>query len=285
MKILIYGVWIFIVSVVAIAQNNIVTPVDKIIAIVNREVITQSTLARKKVSLEQLIDTVLLSQLAKRSSIIVSEEEVNKAIAHIAKENKMELGQLKKVLQEQEGLSFQEYRKQIQNEMVVARVKQQFLGRDIVISNAEVAVVLRNPPKADNKLLQYHVVDLLFESEQAAIKFRAKLIAKDNLADVVRNYNATAAQKVIFNDLGWRRIDDLPVLFAQKISTMQAGQVTAPLQAPNGFHIIQLLETDAGKIKLSPEDAKNIVYQQKMAASLKVLLKELRANAYIKINK
>ena len=64
---------------------------------------------------------------------------------------------------------------------------------------------------------------------------------------------------------------------------MKANQVSDPIQAPNGFHVIKLLEIQNDQIKISKEQDREIVYHQKLEKLLKPWLKELRSMSYIKI--
>jgi peptidyl-prolyl cis-trans isomerase SurA len=48
-------------------------------------------------------------------------------------------------------------------------------------------------------------------------------------------------------DLGWRRADQLPSLFAGVVPRLQAGQVSDPIRSPSGFHIVKVLDGKGGQ--------------------------------------
>ncbi|MEO8810094.1 MAG: peptidylprolyl isomerase, partial [Rhodanobacter sp.] len=54
-------------------------------------------------------------------------------------------------------------------------------------------------------------------------------------------------------DLGWRRMDEIPPAFAETLSTMQPGQVSAALRGPTGFHILKLIGERKGDRKMVTE--------------------------------
>ena len=85
-------------------------------------------------------------------------------------------------------------------------------------------------------------------------------------------------------DLGWRTKDTLPALFADQLKNMKTGDVAGPLQAPNGFHIIQLEGVQGGNTEApTKEMIQNIAYQIAFQQAVKTWLIELRKTAYVKI--
>lgn len=291
-------------------------PLDKIVAIVNSNIITKNELDQRiammqrllaannpaaiktatlrKQALDSLIDNSLQLQLAQRNGIQISAAELDSVIANIAKSNHVTVEQMKKSLQEQEGLSFTEYREQLREQILINKVEQQFLGKDIVISDQEVQKILRNPPPITSAATKYHIVDILIEipddtspaGRTAAINTAKQIAMKlkqgANIEKLAQEHN-TAKQQISNNDLGWRTINELPNLFAKEITNMQVKQVAGPLEAPNGLHFIQLLEKQGGPIKFTKEKAQDFLFHQKFEKLLKPWLKELRATAYIKI--
>jgi peptidyl-prolyl cis-trans isomerase SurA len=293
---------------------------DKIIAIVNGDVITQSELdkrvtmlshrlpgvnsntpkpsALRKLALDSLIDTLLQIQLAKNSGMQISDTEIDTVISNIAKNNHLTVEQLKQTLQEHEGLSFKEYREQLHDQIIVGRVQQQALGRDIAVSEQEIQKVLRNPPKINNNApAQYHVADILIAlpdnaspdqikaATATANKVSAKLKQEADIEKAIKEFD-TPKQQVQSTDLGVRKIAELPPLFAQETIKMQVGQIAGPIKAPNGLHLLKLLEAQGAppqNLKFTKERAQEFVFQQKLEKKLKPWLKELRDAAYVKI--
>lgn len=291
---------------------------DKIVAIVNGDVITQSEVTKRMVmishlagsgsttskestlrkkALDSIIDSLLQMQLARRYGMQISEAEIDNVISNIAKSNHLTVEQLKQSLQEHEGLNFKEYREQIREQVLVSRVQQHSLGKDISVSEQEVEKVLRNPPKINKGIVaHYRVADILIEipdnasSDQAkvatdiATKIVTKLRQGADIDKLVQEYDV-AKQHVSNQDLGWRTVDELPTLFAKEITKMQIGQIIGPLKAPNGLHLIKLLEMQGGQpqtTKFTKLQAQEYVFHQKLEEKLKPWLKELRDAAYIK---
>ena len=70
-------------------------------------------------------------------------------------------------------------------------------------------------------------------------------------------------------DLGWRSLSDLPTIFSDRVKNMKPGQISNPIKAPNGYHILKLLSTRTGGSTLTDQQIQNIIMQQKFGKALK----------------
>ncbi len=293
---------------------------NKIVAVVNKDVITQHELDRRlalmkrqmasdnalegMVSLRQrtlddLIDISLQLQLAKRTGIQITDKELNVVIANIAKSHNITLEKLKEVLPEQEGMSFTEFRNQLREQGIMAKLQQRELGRELSVDDKDIKAVLLNPPKIANTPPLYHVVDILFEVEEGAqdrvdaVKNVAKktlavLQSNSDIEAVIKESQNSLKENIKSEDLGWRKINELPELFAQEVAKMKENQTVGPIQAPNGIHLLKLLAirgSSVAAMKITKDQAADIAYRRKLADKLTPWLKELRETAYIKIIK
>ncbi|HEV2613814.1 MAG TPA: SurA N-terminal domain-containing protein [Gammaproteobacteria bacterium] len=135
---------------------------DKVVAIVNSEPITQNeltqqmtvakdqmasahmpipnnTVLRKRV-LDQLIDMKLQLQIAQKAHIAVTDAQLNTTITSIAANNHLTVSQLKAAI-EQHNMSFADYQAQIRKEMMLTQVAQMEVIPSIKFTDAEVAQV------------------------------------------------------------------------------------------------------------------------------------------------
>jgi peptidyl-prolyl cis-trans isomerase SurA len=304
---------VFPVYAKAKAQGAVAADLDKIVAIVNGDVITQRELDKKEAMiskqqpmtndkvkfkaqvLDSMIYALLQLQLAQRNGIQVDGLALDNIISNIAKSNHITVDQLREAVQKHEGLSFKEYREQLREQVTITQVQQRFLGKEIVVNDQDIQKVLRNPPKTESAPAQYHVIDVLIETAdnssadqiEAANNIAKQVVMKLKqgvaLAQIEQEYNLVHS-----NDLGWRKIDELPTLFVKEITKMRAGQIIGPLKAPNGLHLIRLLEVHGAQpqsAKLTKEQAQELAFRQKLEEKLKPWLKELREAAYVKVVK
>lgn len=300
---------------------------DKIIAIVNDDIITQSEVQlkmnairqqmtaagvpapsegelRKKV-LDTIIDQDLQLQVAKRANVTVPDKDVDAAISDIAARNHATLEQMKQELQ-REGIGFKKFRDQIKSDMVLNRVEQGAVGKNIKITDADVQEFMRHPPKLPNDMAaatqaagkEYHVVDIFVHLEDNASTTQmqaAKIKAQDTLTKIKKGADLTQLvdgdKALTNNDLGWRKLKDMPDIFIGHVAKMKVNDIDGVIEAPNGFHIIKLLEVRGGESgagqsglgHLTPTEARSMLFHQKVMEEVKNWVKTLRATAYIKI--
>ena len=132
---------------------------DKVIVLVEDDVILHSELERryttirqqilasgqelppesaiKKQVLERLIIESIQLQRAQRAGIRISDEELNAALQRIAQGNNMTVEQLSVQL-EKDGVKFPVFREDIRNEIMIGRVRQGSVNQKVYVSEQEV---------------------------------------------------------------------------------------------------------------------------------------------------
>ncbi|KPJ67636.1 MAG: hypothetical protein AMJ43_03035 [Coxiella sp. DG_40] len=287
---------------------------DKIVVIVNDSVITQSEINKavvvakqqlassntplpdEKSLTSQVIDSLIYrdiqQQMVTRAGITVSGTELNDAIKDVAARNHMSLSQLKNEV-ETNGLDYAEYRKNIRDQIAFGRLQQQAVGRDINVTDQEINAFLRDYKNVQSPNSQYHLQDILIslsdtpsptEIEQAEQKAQ-KLVQQINNG---ANFNQLAAaqsagsEALHGGDLGWKKLAEIPSIFADKVKNMKSGQIAGPLKAPNGFHVIKLTGIKNSTQKLTRDQVRELIFRRKFTEKLQSWLQQLRAGAYVK---
>lgn len=300
------------------AQSSIASEsLDRIVATVNDAVINQSELnqamnviknqmiannmqlppasALRKQVLEQLINKQLQLQIAEQSGVKVTDEEVTKAISMIAKDNNVTVQEIYQKTAAQ-GLSQEEYRNEIRDQITLQRIEQQEVGSKIVISPQEINDFLRSKTwQAFNKK-EYHLEDILISLPDAPTPEQvaeAKKHAQSLLTQIRNGKNfkeAAAAESGENNaldggDLGWRKLPEIPSAFAEKITHMQENEVSSPIQTPNGFHLVKLTGVRSINERGDPEDqnkqVQRLIYQRKFEEGLQNWITRIRSAAMI----
>jgi peptidyl-prolyl cis-trans isomerase SurA len=248
--------------------------VDRIVAVVNEEVITQRELNERmtfiarqlekqgtplpardvlaRQVLDRMISELSLAQLAKENGVKVDDTQLERAIAGIARDNKLDMAGMRAAL-EKDGVNYNKFRDDIRSEMVQSRLREREVESTINVAESEVDNVLvaekSRASTAQEYQLQHILVTVPDKADAAQITARKKR-AEEAAAQVARgdDFSKVAAS---FSDapdglqggnLGWRSPERLPTLFNDAITPLQPGQATAILRSPNGFHIIKLLE-------------------------------------------
>ncbi len=266
----------FMLTAVSAAEK--VQVLDKAVAIVNDNVITQHQLdakmsqvikrlkaantpmPRKAVLREQvlthLINQEMELQMVRRADIKISDEALNDAIAKIASRNGVSVAGLKRKVRAR-GENYQTYREQIRDEMAISRLEQETIGRHIIITDQDVTNYLDKFKNKSNALTQYHLKNILIplpdepsptQLEQAKQKAQSlvKQLHKGANFEKVAVASSGGEEALQGGDLGWRKAAQLPDIFQQTVVKMKPGQVAGPLRAPNGYHILKLVGVRGG---------------------------------------
>jgi len=248
-------------------------PLDKVVAVVNDDVITaseleaqvsvlrQQILAKKmelppesvlrKQVLQHLIDVDLQLQLAKNNSLTIDSTDLNEAIAKIAEGNKLSLTQLREELTRQ-GLNWETYRENIRKEMLISRLQQKAVGSDVTVSTQQVEDYLKT--SLNNKKTQqvFHLQNIVIplseeptteQVKKAQEKARLLLSKIKQGDDFSRLAIAESSGEYALEggDLGERHLAELPDVFADRVINMKAGEVAGPIRTGNGFQLIKLV--------------------------------------------
>ncbi len=254
----------------ATAANGAQQMLDRIIAVVNDGVILQSELDRAMAQgrdqikergiappseevlrtqvMERLILMRLQTQRAQEGGIKVDDRELNEVMTNIAAQNKMTLAEFARQIHE-DGQDFLAVREQIRDEVVMQRLRAKEVEGRVLVTDEDIDLFLANEGKTPNT--EYRVSHILVSvPDGAATDVREKAHAK---ADAIRKKldgGADFAQTAIASsngqqaleggDLGWRKLDDMPELFAQELPKLKDNEMSPVMETASGFHIIKL---------------------------------------------
>ena len=287
------------------APSPVVT-VDRVIAIVNDEAVTQYELdeARRVVQqqlkqqkvqsppadvldkqvLERLITQRALLQQAKEDGVKIDDSQVERAIQRIATENKLSAEEFRKVLA-QENIPYTKYRDDIRNEMVVQRLREREVDSKVQVSDAEVDQYLATLKAQNAGETEYRIAHILvIVPEQAsAEQIENRRQRAEEALRSIRSGADFAQIAASFSDandalqggnLGWRSGARLPTVFADTVREQKVGTVSGVLRSAAGFHIVKLLE------KRNHDDA--TLVDQTHARHILVRVNELTSEAEAK---
>lgn len=257
------------------AERASIVGLDRIVAVVNDDVILGSELDKKidavrarirdsgssppppellqKEVLDRLVLQRLQLQKADEMGIRVSEERLNQAISSIADQNKLSLEEFRKILVD-DGFDFGEFRQSIREELLIAQVKKQLVERRVQISDREIdeklATMARQGGGAQDEYRVGHILisvpadadpDQRRQARDRAETIRKKLVEGADFESVARA-ESEGRQAEQGGDLGWRKLDELPRLFTNTVSSMGVGDISEVLSSSSGFHIVSVLD-------------------------------------------
>ena len=248
-----------------------VVPLDSVIAIVDEDIILASevgerleqikasaeqrgiTLPDEETVLQETLDRLILEsiqlQLADRYGVRVPDAQLDQSMARIAAQNGMALEQFRDALQ-QTGQSYAEMRAGLRDELAIQRVQQGSVMRDISITEKEIDNFMMTEEGIALTEPEYRVVQALLpipRSDTAEQRTAKEGYVDGVLANILTGADFSEAVSVqepyTFQggDLGWRKLSDIPSMFAGIIPSLKAGD-TGKVQSSSGLHLVHLAE-------------------------------------------
>jgi peptidyl-prolyl cis-trans isomerase SurA len=238
--------------------------VDRVVAVVNDEIITMSDLQREealkkgeavhddRLVLEDMIDRKLQMAAAKRAGVDVTDKELSDAIADIIKRNNMDMLQFSAALAK-EGLTLEQYRAELREQITLSRLFNKYVRSGVNVDEAEARAFYQNNPKTYSLPEEIRVRQIFLAlpdkatPEQAAVikeKAEAVYARAQKGEDFIKlvhevSQGATASQD---GDLGFmQRGDALPEI-EEAARALKPGDSSSPFRCAGGYNIIKLEE-------------------------------------------
>jgi peptidyl-prolyl cis-trans isomerase SurA len=278
------------VGVLIPAAQAAMETLDQVVAIVDDDVILASEL-RERVSaltqsmqsrgmdlppedeiIRETLDRLILEsiqlQLGLRVGVRISDQQLDAAIEGIAAQNGMSVEQFREAL-EQQGQSYAGMREQVRREMIIQRVQAGNVNQRIQITPKEVDNFLATEDGRKLTQAEYHLLHALLpvspeaSPEQVAAaqaqveKLLRQIRAGQPFEQVIRS--STGQYTFSGGDLGWRKTEDLPSLFANVAPSMAKGATSDPIRSASGFHLIYMQDKRGGEQIVNQTKARHIL--------------------------
>ncbi|MGD9871651.1 MAG: peptidylprolyl isomerase [Thauera sp.] len=251
--------------------------VDRIVAVVNSEVITalqlrarieqaRRQLVRQGVELppdevleRQLLERLIVEraqvQLAQESGMQVDDATLTRAVERIAANNQLSLDQLRAAL-EQDGVSWDRFRDEIRTEILLTRLREREVDSRIVVTEAEIDNFIATNPDAFSGQ-EFAVAHILLRTPEGASPEQLEAVARRAEQVMARlrsgeDFARVAAEVSDAPDglsgggLGWRPLDRLPALFADAVRNLRPGETSPVMRSAAGLHIVRLVDVRGG---------------------------------------
>jgi peptidyl-prolyl cis-trans isomerase SurA len=304
------AVVVFVCLSVGAGYGEIV--LDRVVAVVNAEVITWSELyksmefeaspavkalsdqERRKVFreneavfLENLINTKLILQAAKAVRIVVSDTEVMQTIKEIKAKYNLNDEEFAKAIAK-EGFTLKDYKEKLSEQIIASKLVEIEVKGKVVVTEKEVNdYILRNKDAAD----EGYVISLILVKDgdnkaAAEEKSRAaheKIKGGASFADIAKEYSDDSSARY-GGEKGFVRKVDLSKEYLDVIAGLKKGEVSAPFRTPTGMTIVKLEDsrifTKDGDLKTA---VKAKLMNSKSENAYKAWIKGLRQKAYVEI--
>ena len=217
-------------------------------------------------TLDRLILDSIQLQLASRYGVRIPDQQLDEAMTRLARQNGLTLEQFRLAL-EQSGQSYAAAREGLRDDLAIQRVQQGNVMRNINISEQEIDNFLTTEEGEAMTQPEYRVVQALLatgRNEDSSVT-----AAKENFVDETliaiksgvpfeEAVSATAPYSFKGGDLGWRKLGDIPSMFAELVPTLNIGDVEK-VRSSSGFHLVYLADAVGGERLVRQTDVRHIL--------------------------
>lgn len=255
-------------------------PADRIVAVVNDEVITLyelnsrladavkqlqkqgTTLPARDVLERQMLERLIIDKIqlqhARDTGLKVDDAQLEQALQRIAAGNKLTLAQFREALQK-DGIPFAKFREDVRQEITLSRVREREVDNKIVIGESEIDNYLADAGANGHNNEEYEVAHILLRTPEAAnseqiarVRAKAEQVLEraskgDDFAQLAASYS-DAPDGLKGGSLGMRPINRLPAVFSEAVLKLKPGELAPVLRSANGFHVIKLLAKRGGAV-------------------------------------
>lgn len=286
--------------------------IDRIVAVVGRDVITWSELyksmefefsdkiaglkpAEKKAVLERfqnqylekMIDLKVQLNEARKMNINVTESEVDRSIAMIRKKYGLNEKEFMKTIEAQ-GLTYDEYKERIYEQMLASKAVNLAVANKIIVTDEDIDAYLKENKGSSEegyRLRQIFLAKLSPEDNKRIlekVKIIMEHLKKGEPFDTVALRYSEGPNASRGGDLGFIKKEDLAPEFLKVVQGLKEGQYSEPFWSGRGLHILYLQE------KIQPgqplrDKVREIIYEEKFNKALKEWVKNLRSKYYIEV--
>ena len=247
---------------------------DRIVAVVNKEVITEYELAerinriRKDLQrrgtpfpergeiepqvLERLVIEKVQLQFARETGLRVDDLELDRTVVRVAEGNKLSLTAFRQTL-ERDAIPFDVFREELRSEILISRLREREVTSKITVSEGEIETFIDEQRGRKGAATEYNVSHILvrvperaspeqLDTQRARAEDAIKRLTEGtDFAQIAAAYS-DAPDALQGGVMGWRSEERLPELFVEALAKLKPGDISNVLRSPAGFHVLKLVE-------------------------------------------
>jgi len=299
---------IIIVTIVTAVPSFAWETFDRVIAVVNDTAIIQSELMRryqvvtKKQTpkkpeelnsiLDNLIERALIEQEAREQAIIISDEKVMSHINNIMKAQKIpSLDVFKKMVEEKEGISFEEYKEEIRQSLLTEMLVSLTIGVSPPSREEAYQWYKENKNKLGNEV---HIKQIVIRPKNSSFteekranelinQIRDRILKGESFEKLASQYSEDPSAKN-GGDIGWVALAEMDPYMANTVFRMKKpGEISTVIKTQTGYAIVKLMESRPTSFETVQDRILNMLYQRNMGEQFKKWIVTRRAQSDIKI--
>ncbi len=223
----------------------------------------------KNRTIEQIVQSTLFKQEAKRNNIEINQEELSEAIL------KTEVGYAEDSFDKQlefEGLSRKEWENIIENNLLINKLINNFVNSKVSVSDDEMLRYFETNEAKFHKREQVRALHIMVETEEEIRQIQKELQSKQkDFSGLAREYSL-GPEGVRGGDLGYFEAGQMPEEF-DNVFKLKINGVSDIIRTPYGFHLFKVVDKIEDR-KMSFDESKKQIEQ--------IMLQELQDKAFQK---
>lgn len=280
--------------------------IDRIVAIVNDDIITlsdfnkyivslpvQTVEINKDQALNDLVEQMILTQEAAKLGITVTDAEIDRSIENVKGRLDMSDEQMNEMLTKQ-NLTTEQFRNQWRLQILSGKLVSTLVKGRIAVTDEEIKDLYKQYygeiENADEVEIAHILISFDASEEQQALQKANKVaeLAKSgsNFSKLVSEYSDDTFSKDKEGVLGYFKKGELVSELEDVVSVTEVGKTSGPVKTISGFHIIKVLDRntlDESSVDQYREQLRQEIYKQKVTEELEKYIAGIRENAYIEI--
>jgi parvulin-like peptidyl-prolyl isomerase len=291
--------------------------VDKIVAVVNNEIVTLSELntqaepfqeridksytgkdknrlleETRKTILNRMVDQILIKQEAKRLGIVIKDDEINSMVTEMLKKRSMTMDEFKNLLA-RDGLSLESYKEEAREHLMRSRLANREIRSKVMVTEQEIGEYYKvHREEYEGRVaVKIRQIVLLCPSNAAVEKKRevraemefilARIKNGEDFADLAAKYSPG-----IGGELGFVEKGAMLQPVEEEAFSLKVGAMSGIIESPAGYHIIQVLDKRGAGIKSFESVRAEIIEEltkEKTEKKFEEWIGELRKKSYVEI--
>lgn len=284
--------------------------VDRIVAVVNNDIITLSELNKatrqfkeriaasdksradkeemiqsvEQDILHKMIDRILTSQEASRHQISVSDADIQSAIENFKQTNNMDQESLEKGL-EGEGITWEDYQERIREDLLQSMLINRAVRSKVIITREDIETYYEQHADKFTGEKKYKLRNILLDTEQAIQEVVSRLDKGLSFQEAARRYSL-AANADEGGDLGVFAIDNFNDAIREAVLPLEKGEYSRVIRAGQGYQIIyveDILVSGGKTLEEAKDEIQDILYRKQGEEKFAQWIDSLKKNAHVKI--
>lgn len=298
---MIVGAMLFPGAVRGTAGASVV--VDRVVAIVNDDIITLSDLQREetlkktgpnadqRLLLEDMIDRKLQMAAAKRVGMDVTDKELADAVADIMKRNSFDAVQFEAALA-REGLTLEQYKTELREQMTLSRMFSKYVRGGISVNESDARAhyernhsVYALPEEIRIRQIHFPLPQNATPVQADAVKAQAQAVMERARKgeDFLKLVRESAGDSTQDGDMGFIQRQHVLPEIEEATRALKPGEVAGPILCAGAYRVLRLEET---RTPLKPfekvkDEILSVLYQEKMENTYRSWLQTLRSDSHI----